>query len=42
MYIYTIKDNKAVLLGQQSSYDQLIEQETYSARVDPLNTHAGV
>ena len=23
-------------------YDQLIEQETYSARVDPLNTHAGV
>lgn len=32
MYIYTIKDNKAVLLGQQSSYDQLIEQETYPAR----------
>ena len=28
MYIYTIKDNKAALLGQQGSYDQLIEQET--------------
>lgn len=40
MYIYTIKDNKAVLLGQQSSYDQLIEQETYPARVDHPNTHA--
>ena len=40
MYIYTIKDNKAVLLGQQSSYDQLIEQETYPARVDNPNTHA--
>lgn len=40
MYIYAIKDNKAVLLGQQSSYDQLIEQETYPARVDHPNTHA--
>ena len=40
MYIYTIKDNKAVLLGQQSSYDQLIEQETYPACVDHPNTHA--
>ena len=40
MYIYTIKDNKAVLLGQQSSYDRLIEQETYPARVDHPNTHA--
>ena len=40
MYIYTIKDNKAVLLGQQSSYDQLIEQETYPAQVDHPNTHA--
>lgn len=40
MYIYTIKGNKAVLLGQQSSYDQLIEQETYPARVDHPNTHA--
>lgn len=40
MYIYTIKDNKAVLLGQQSGYDQLIEQETYPARVDHPNTHA--
>lgn len=40
MYIYTIKDNKAVLLGQQSSYDQLIEQETYPASVDHPNTHA--
>ena len=40
MYIYTIKDNKAVLLGRQSSYDQLIEQETYPARVDHPNTHA--
>ena len=40
MYIYTIKDNKAVLLGQQSSYDQLIEQETYPAQVDHANTHA--
>ena len=40
MYIYTIKDNKAILLGQQSSYDQLIEQETYPARVDHPNTHA--
>lgn len=26
MYIYTIKDNKAVLLGQHNSYDQIIEQ----------------
>lgn len=40
MYIYTIKDDKAVLLGQQSGYDQLIEQETYPARVDHPNTHA--
>lgn len=40
MYIYAIKDNKAVLLGKQSSYDQLIEQETYPARVDYPNTHA--
>ena len=40
MYVYTIKDNKAVLLGQQSSYDQLIEQETYPAQVDHPNTHA--
>ena len=40
MYIYAIKDNKAVLLGQQSSYDQLIEQETYPAQVDHPNTHA--
>ena len=39
MYIYTIKDNKAILLGQQGSYDQLIEQETYPARVDhPTHT----
>ena len=42
MYIYTIKDNKAVLLAQQSSYDRLIEQETYTTRVDHPNTHAGV
>ena len=40
MYIYTIKDNKATLLGWQGSYDQLIEQETYPARVDHPNTHA--
>lgn len=40
MYIYAIKDNKAVLLGQQSSYNQLIEQETYPAQVDHSNTHA--
>ena len=40
MYIYTIKDNKATLLGRQGSYDQLIEQETYPARVDHPNTHA--
>ena len=40
MYIYTIKDNKAVLLGQQSNYDRLIEQETHPARVDHPNTHA--
>ena len=40
MYIYTIKDNKATLLGQQGSYDQLIEQETYPARIDHPNTHA--
>ena len=40
MYIYTIKDNKATLLGRQGSYDQLIEQETYPALVDHPNTHA--
>ena len=40
MYIYTIKDNQAVLLGQQSSYDRLIEQETYPAREYHENTHA--
>ena len=40
MYVYTIKDNKATLLGRQGSYDQLIEQETYPARVDHPNTHA--
>ena len=37
MYIYTIKDNNAVLLGQQSSY----EQETYPARVDHPDTYTG-
>lgn len=36
----SVEDNKAVLLGQQSSYNQLIEQETYPARVDHPNTHA--
>ena len=36
-----VEDNKAVLLGQQSNYNQLIEQETCSARVDDPNTHAG-
>ena len=40
MYIYTIKDNKATLLGRQGSYDRLIEQETYPARVNHPNTHA--
>ena len=40
MYIYTIKGSKAVLPGQQSSYDQLIEQKTYPARVDHHNTNA--
>lgn len=40
MYIYTIKDNKATLLSQQGSYDQIIEQETYPARVDHPNTNA--
>lgn len=40
MYIYTIKDNKAVLLGQQSNYDQLIEQDTFPARIEHPNTHA--
>ena len=42
MYIYTIKDNKATLLGRQGSYDQLIEQETYPARVDHPNEHTEV
>ena len=37
----TVEDYKAVLLGQQSNYDQLIEQKTYSTRVDHPNTHAG-
>lgn len=40
MYIYTIKDNKVILLGKQNDYDQLIEQETYPARIDHPNTHA--
>ena len=40
MYIYTIKDNKVTLLGRQGSYDRLIEQETYPARVGHSNTHA--
>ena len=40
MYIYAVKDNKATLLGQQGSYDQLIEQEIYPAQVDHPNTHA--
>ena len=40
MYIYTIKDNKAVLIGQQSNYDKPIAQETYPARVDHPNTHS--
>ena len=39
MYIYIIKDNKATLLGQQGSYDQLIEQETYPALLTiPIRT----
>ena len=37
----SVEDNKAVLLGQQSNYNQLIEQETCSARVGHPNTHAG-
>lgn len=37
MYIYTIKENKAVLLSQHSSY----EQETYPARIYLSNTYIG-
>ena len=40
MYIYTIKDNKAVLIGQQSNYDKLIEQDTFPARIEHPNTHS--
>ena len=36
-----VEDNKAVLLSQQSNYNQLIEQETCSACVDHPNTHTG-
>lgn len=40
MYIYTITNNKATLISQQSDYDQIITQETYPARIDNPNTHA--
>lgn len=40
MYIYTITDNKATLISQQSNYDQIITQETYPARIDTPNTKA--
>ena len=39
MYIYTITNNKATLISQQSNYDQIISQETYPARIDHPNTH---
>lgn len=40
MYIYTITNNKATLISQQSNYDQIITQETHPARIDHPNTRA--
>lgn len=40
MYIYTITNNKATLISQQSNYAQIISQETYPARIDHPNTHS--
>lgn len=40
MYIYTITNNKATLISQQSNYDQIITQETCPARIDNPNSHA--
>ena len=39
MYIYTIKDNKALLVANED-YDQIITQETFPARIEHPNTHA--
>jgi hypothetical protein len=40
MYIYTIKDSKAILISNQESYDRIITQETYPACIDYPNTRA--
>lgn len=39
MYIYTIKDNAAALVGQRE-FDQIITQDTFPARIEHPNTHA--
>ena len=40
MYIYTVKDSQAQLVGQQESYDQIITSETFPARIAHPNTNA--
>lgn len=39
MYIYTIKDNAAALVGQRE-FDQIITQDTFPARIEHPDTHA--
>ena len=39
MYIYTIKDNAAALVGQRE-FDQIITQDTFPARIEHPNTRA--
>ena len=39
-YIYQINGTKAELINKTESYDRLITEETYPARVDHPNTHA--
>lgn len=40
MYFYIINGSDATLIGRQDSYDKIIAQETYPARVDHPNTRA--
>ena len=40
MYFYIINGSDAILIGKHDSYDQIIAQETYPARIDHPNTRA--
>lgn len=40
MYVYIINGSDATLIGRQDSYDKIVAQETYPARIDHPNTRA--